>query len=80
MKTLTEIQQQAVDEILAARPQGKRASCYGFTCLNRNPRVLAGIRRRYTQAAVRLGFQAYQADQQYADVMDMARLEAAATE
>ena len=78
MKTLTEIQQQAVDEILAARPQGKRASWYGFTVLNRNPRVLSGIRRRFTNAALRLGYEASQAARQYSEVVDMAQLEAAA--
>ena len=78
MKTLTEIQQQAVDEILAARPQGQRASCYGFTVLNRNPRVLSGIRRRFTKSAIRLGYQESQAARQYSEVIDMAQLEAAA--
>lgn len=77
---LVQLQQQAVDEILAARTQGKRASGYGFTLLNKKGRVLAGIRNRYEQAARRLGFDTGQIALQWQDIRDMAKLEAISEE
>ena len=77
-KTLIEIQTEAVEAILAARTQGNRASSYGMTTLNKNPRVLRGIRKGYEKQVARQGWSAEQIATQWDDVKDMAKLEACA--
>lgn len=74
--TLIQIQQNAIDAILCARTQGKRASAFGMTTLNKSPRVIRGIRKNYWQLASRFGFSAEQVAAQWGDVKDMAVLEA----
>lgn len=74
-KTLTTFQTEAVESILAARPQGKRAAAFGHTLLNRNPRVLRGIRNTYERQAAQMGFTTEQIAAQWGDVRDMASLE-----
>ena len=56
MKNVQQIADTAVDEILSTRPQGKRAAAYNDTFLNRSPRTLSAIRRRFQTAAKKLGF------------------------
>ena len=70
-------QDEATQAILAGREQGRRAASYGGTTLNRNPRVLRGIRKAYERQAARLGFRPDQIAAQWNDVLDMAKLEAA---
>jgi hypothetical protein len=77
---LIQLQRAAVDEILAARTQGRRATAYGITLLNRNPRVISGIRNRYERAARRLGFDTGLIALQWQDIRDMAKLEALSEE
>lgn len=77
---LVQLQREAVDAILAARTQGRRASSYGITLLNKNPRVISGIRNGYERAVRRLGFDAGQIHLQWQDVRDMAKLEAQSEE
>jgi hypothetical protein len=77
---LVQLQREAVDAILAARTQGRRAASCGITLLNKNPRVVAGIRNRYERAARRLGFEAGQIHLQWQDIRDMAKLEALSEE
>lgn len=74
--SLIQLQQQAVDEILTARTQGRRAAAHGMTLLNKNPRVLSGIRKRYERAVAKLGFDLVAARAQWTDIRDMALLEA----
>ena len=76
--TLISAQQTAVDAILAASEQGKKAASYGHTLLNKKARVLTGIRKQYQKDASRLGFTVAQIETQWNDVKDMAKLEAAA--
>lgn len=75
--SLTEAQQHAVDAIVAAPQQGKRAASYGHTILNRKARVIGAIRRNYEAAALAFGFTAAQAAQQWQDIKDVAVLEEA---
>jgi hypothetical protein len=75
MEALTNIQQTAINAILAARPQGKRAMSYGRSFLNRLPRVLRGIRKSFERSSAKLGFNPEQTAQQWADVRDMVTLE-----
>jgi hypothetical protein len=68
------IQEQAIEEILSASVQGKRASCYGMSLLNRNPRVIQGIHTRMRKALTRCGYQEVAIERAWSDVKDMARL------
>lgn len=77
---LIQLQQRAVEEILAAKTQGPRAMAYGQTLLNRQRRALTGIRHRYELSAAKLGFSFDQIVAQWRDVKDMAVLEAQAEE
>jgi hypothetical protein len=70
-------QDEATQAIHSGREQGRRAASYGATTLNRNPRVLRGIRKAYERRAARLGFRPDQIAAQWNDVLDMAKLEAA---
>ena len=80
MTTLTQLQDLAVDEILALPEQGKRAASYGHTALNRNPRRLRGVRNRYQKKAAKLGYNPQQLAQQWQDILDVAKLKHAAEE
>lgn len=75
MKTLIQIQQEAVESILALPTQGKRAMGYGFTLLNKKGRSLNAIGKRYIFASMKAGFTNEQARTQWNDVKDMATLE-----
>lgn len=72
---LIECQRKAVDAILAAREQGPKASTYGYTFLNRNPRVLRGIRNTYDRAMRRWGFTPAQLLGQWEQIKEIATLE-----
>jgi hypothetical protein len=67
--TLTQIQQAAIDELLAIRPVTKR----GSGALQARQRH--GIRLRYVSAAIKLGFTHEQGEAQWQDVLDMRNLE-----
>lgn len=75
---LIQTQQTAVDALLSAREQGPRAASYRMTTLNRNPRVVRGVRSKYARQAERMGFRPDQIERQWRDVIDMAELEATA--
>ncbi len=75
-KTLTQLQEAAIEEILAVRENGKRASGFGLTFLNRSARGLRGVRRHYEAQAAKLGYTAEQIGAQWNDVKDMAKLNA----
>jgi hypothetical protein len=72
---LIAIQTEATEAILTARDQGKRAASFGMTALNKNPRVIRGIRKRFERQAAKLGFTPVQIAQQWQDVKDIALLE-----
>jgi hypothetical protein len=68
----------AVAAILAARVQGPRAMGYGNSFMNRNPRVLRGIKKALVRGLVRWEYDAAAVEQVWKDVRDMAVLEEAA--
>lgn len=74
---LVQLQEKAVWAILASREQGPRAASFGHAFLNRNPRVMRGIRKRFEYFARRLGYSELQVTAQWQDVKEMAILEAA---
>lgn len=76
MKTIIQTQQEAVDSILSAREQGKRAMGFGMTLLNKNPRVIRGIFNRYSKEAQKFGFNPSMIACHWSDIKDMAKLEA----
>lgn len=71
-------QDDAIQAILGARVQGPRAASYGWTILNRNPRVLRGIRKTYAHQVAYAGFTPAQLAEQWQQIRDMAVLEDAA--
>jgi len=75
MKTLTSIQEAAVQEIIALRVQSPRSMAYGITLLNRSRRGLTRVRKQFYQDAQKLGFNGNQVLGAWADVRDMAVLE-----
>lgn len=77
---LIENQDYAINAILQAREQGKRAASFGMTLLNKSPRVLRGIRKGFERRAALQGWNAKQIAAQWQDVKDMAVLEANANE
>ena len=80
MKTLTSIQQQAVQDILGLRVQTPRASSFGLTFLNRSRRGLTRIFKQFIKDAEKLGFNEVQIAGLWKDIKDMAALEEGATE
>ena len=76
-KTLTQIQSEAAEAILALSENGKRASGYGMTFLNKRSRGLAAIRRHYFADVAKLGFNERQISEQWGDIKDYASLYAA---
>jgi hypothetical protein len=76
-QTLIQLQEQAVEAILGTPEQGKRAAKYGMTVLNRRPRTVAAIRRRFETGVAKIGFvDAKVVRDLWEDVKDMAKLEA----
>lgn len=80
MKSLTEMQQEAIDEILSLPEQGKRAMAYGMTPLNRKLRSVRRVHKDFLYAMIREGFTSIQAEAAWGDVRDMAVLEHGAEE
>ena len=76
--TLTSIQSEAVEAILSARENGRRAASYGRSLLNRSPRVVGAIRRSFESSARKLGYPQPLLAELWSDVTDMAKLEASA--
>lgn len=75
--SLIQLQEQSVEAILATPQQGKRAAMYGRTILNRRPRTVSAIRRRFETDVAKLGFvDAKVVRDLWEDVKDMAKLEA----
>jgi hypothetical protein len=77
-QTLIGIQTDAIAAILSLPQQGKRAAAFGLTILNKTPRGVGAIRRRYEKRAGRMGWNARQIAEQWTDIKDMARLQAIA--
>lgn len=78
MKTLIGIQDEAIADILNARPYARgRRAC---TFMNRKARVMGGIHRRFAAASAKLGYSDAQTEEQWRAVKDMALLESAAEE
>jgi hypothetical protein len=78
IKNAISVQDGAVDEILAAPTQGRRAAAYGFTVLNRKYRSLGGIRSRMSRQLTGMGYTDAQTARAWADVIEMAKLKAMA--
>ena len=79
-KTLVKIQEEAVADILALGENGKRASSYGMTLLNKKTRGMRRIRRQYFANAAKLGFPLHMTEVQWSDVKDYALLCASSEE
>lgn len=78
-ETVTGYQEDAIADILALPEQGRRAAGFRLTLLNRNPRRVQGIRTRFMRrVTLRCGSTEAQAARQWADVKDMAKLQAVA--
>jgi hypothetical protein len=75
MKNLVQLQDAAVEEILAARLQIKASCMYGLTILNRSRRTVGAIRDRYVKGQAKWEVPTAQHYQLWKDVCDMAILE-----
>jgi hypothetical protein len=75
MKNLIQLQEEATQDILAARIQTKASSMYGMTILNRSRRTIGKISRNYRKALTKLEIPIAQHNQLWQDVKDMAILE-----
>lgn len=53
---LTKLTDEAVAALLALPEQGKRAASYGMSLLNKNPRSIRPIKRRFIAPMERAGF------------------------
>ena len=73
--TLISIQESAIDRILQAKEQGRTAMSFGRSFLNRNPRVLRGIRKTYTRQAVKLGYDLGMIEVHWTQIKEMAELQ-----
>ena len=73
-RSLTTIQEQAVESILALLENGKRAAGYKLTLLNKRSRGLSAIRRKYFADVAKLGFSEKQIAEQWGDIKDYASL------
>jgi hypothetical protein len=72
--TLTSLQSEFAESIVALGENGPRAMGYRMTFLNRKGRGLSALHRQYIRAAMQLGFDSAQADTQWQDVKDYAQL------
>jgi uncharacterized membrane protein len=73
--TLIGEQQKAIDSILSAREITKASMYFGIAWMNKNPRVVRGIKKKYTAAALKMGFKLDQIFDQWEDIKSMAVLE-----
>lgn len=77
-QNLIQLQETAVQEILAARVQTKASMSYGSTVLNRSRRTVSKIHRIYNEGLIKSGVNPKQFSILWKDVCDMAELEAGA--
>jgi len=71
MKSLCQVQQDAIDAYLALR----ETTCKSFTIGNRLPRSVAKVRKQYEAQAAKLGMSEESVKATWRDVLDMVALE-----